>query len=233
MNRAERREWRRHVFGRADLTAAHKLVLLALETFADYPVGTNARPGMARLAEMCGLGNRVVDGALHHGRRLGLIEQTARANPKAGRAAVYRLVSTRTSVHVETDFNPHEPTFQPAQNDVSTRTSVRPTNPDQSISTEARERATQPAPISIPEEEPPRYCPAHMPNGTRRDCGACGTARENNKGWKEQQAERRRLQELAKRQAIADCNLCEGTGSIWVNDDTVTRCECNPHEGAA
>jgi hypothetical protein len=118
VNREERREWRRHVFGHADLTHGQRLVLLALEGFADYPAGTNARPGVVALAEMCGFGERVVKSALKRGRRLKLIEQTARANPKLGLAAVYRLlpapVSRCTSVHVETDFKVHETTFQGA-----------------------------------------------------------------------------------------------------------------------
>jgi hypothetical protein len=136
MNREQRREWRRHVFGHASLTDGQKVVLLALETYADYPDGTNARPGVVTLAEMCGFGERVVKSALKRGQRLKLIEQTARANPKRGLAAVYRLlpvpVSRCTSVHVETDFKVHETTFQGARNDVSRCTTVPPTNPYQS-----------------------------------------------------------------------------------------------------
>ena len=49
MTRAERRAWRSVVFGHCDLTLAQKLVLLALETSTDYPEGTNARPGAARI----------------------------------------------------------------------------------------------------------------------------------------------------------------------------------------
>jgi hypothetical protein len=87
--------------GEPDLTLAHKLVLLALETFADYPSGTNAYPGVTRLAETCRLRARAVEAALHQGRGLGLIEQTSRANPKRGLAASYRLVSTRTDGRVD------------------------------------------------------------------------------------------------------------------------------------
>ena len=45
--------WRRHVIGlpKADLSPDQKLVHLALETFADYGDGTNARPGIQALAE--------------------------------------------------------------------------------------------------------------------------------------------------------------------------------------
>ncbi|MBV5244334.1 helix-turn-helix domain-containing protein [Mycolicibacterium sp. PAM1] len=151
MNKQQRREWRAEVLGHSELTPAQKLVLLGLETFADYPEGTNARPGVAVLADRCRLKARAVEAALAQGRRLGLIEQTARANPKAGLAAVYRLLSTRTSVRIEADstrtsvrieadstrttvriedgFNPHETVFQPARDDISTRTLMQPTNP--------------------------------------------------------------------------------------------------------
>lgn len=144
MNRDQRLKWRLHVFGRDDLTPAQKLVLLALETFADYPAGTNARPGVAKLAAMCGLKQRAVEYALARGRECGLIEQTSRANPKGHLAAVHRLlptpvttrtsvhvedVSTRTAVHVEPVLNPHQTPVQPAPNGTSTRMSVQPTNP--------------------------------------------------------------------------------------------------------
>jgi hypothetical protein len=94
MNREQHRRWRRYVFGCTDLTVAQRLVLLALETYADFPEGTNARPGEERLAEDCRLTKRAVDAALSQGRQLKLIEQTARANPKRGRTAVYRLCCT-------------------------------------------------------------------------------------------------------------------------------------------
>ena len=133
------------MFGCTELTHAQRLVLLALETFADFPDGTNARPGVAALADICGLGTRVVELAFERGRRLKLIEQTGRANPKRGLAAVYRLlpapISTRTSVQVETDFNPHETRFNPHESVISTRTSVQPTNKDSpSHNTKAEKR---------------------------------------------------------------------------------------------
>lgn len=104
MTPEERREWRRRVFssGPDDLTMAQKVVLLALETFADYGTGANARPGESTLAEMCRLTPRAVRAALAQGQRLGLIERTSPANPKRGLAAVYRLATTGTAVPVET-----------------------------------------------------------------------------------------------------------------------------------
>jgi hypothetical protein len=144
MNATQRREWREYVYGCTDLTEGQRLVLLALESRADYRDGTNARPGVDGLARMCALKPRIVEYALARGRQLNLIQQTARANPKRGLCAVYRLVpapainphgdADRSDFNPHgdadrTDFNPHETEFQPARNGVSTRTSVQPSIP--------------------------------------------------------------------------------------------------------
>jgi hypothetical protein len=143
MNKEERRHWHACVFS-ADMTPGERLVLLALETFTDYPDGTNAWPGEEKLAEMCRCSTRTVERALHQGAELKLIEQTAPAIPKAGRAAVYRLlpqpVSTRQPCQVETsvgdDFNLTAVTVQPDNRavlpdsgDRSTRQQCQPTSP--------------------------------------------------------------------------------------------------------
>jgi hypothetical protein len=145
MNREQRRQWRRYMFGCTDLTLAERFVLLALETFADFPDGANARPGVTALAEMCGLKTRVVEAALHHGRRLKLIDRTARANPKLALAATYQLlpapISTRTTMRVETDFNPHETRFNPHEDVISTRTPMQPTNKELPSHNTKRDRA--------------------------------------------------------------------------------------------
>lgn len=125
MDRDQRRQWRNYVIGCTDLTPAHKVVLLGLELFADYPAGTNARPGIEALAHRCDLKERVVRLALERGRQLGLIEQTERANPKRGFAAVYRLLRAPDSTGTSVPLEPHEPTFLPARNDVSTGTKRR------------------------------------------------------------------------------------------------------------
>jgi hypothetical protein len=140
MNREQRRQWRRYVFGCTDLTMAQRVVLLALaDEFADFPAGTNARPGIAALAEICGCGERVVRYALERGCVLKLIDQTDRANPKAGHAATYRLlprpVSTGTHVPLETDFNRHETDFNRHESVISTGTLVPPTNKDDQSTT--------------------------------------------------------------------------------------------------
>lgn len=148
MNPEQRRAWRRSVFAyaNADLRPAQKIVLLALETFADYPAGTNARPGINNLAAMCALDERTARYALKAGEQLRLIERTGRANPKRGLAAVYRLlpqpvstgpldpvdeVSTGSADPLEPTFNRIGRVFLPDQIDVSTGPLDPPTNPYQ------------------------------------------------------------------------------------------------------
>lgn len=184
LTRAQRREWRDRVFGHPELSLASKLVLLALETFADYPSGANARPGVAGLMEKCGgLSDRAVRTALTDGKRIGLIERTRRANPKRGLAAVYRLVSTGTGVPVddvstgtsapvddhssgtvvpiESRFQPARKAFQPAQPPVSTGTPVPPTKsltPIQNTNRRARQVRNARATDWLPDLITPGRC---------------------------------------------------------------------------
>ncbi|MEH3129155.1 MAG: hypothetical protein PGN27_04240 [Mycolicibacterium neoaurum] len=86
----DRYEWLERVLGHCDLTATQKLVLIALWACTD-DLGANARPGTQALARLCRVGSRAVDGALAAGRRLELLEQTSRANPRRRQMAEYRL----------------------------------------------------------------------------------------------------------------------------------------------
>ncbi|MGJ6126318.1 hypothetical protein QN239_27455 [Mycolicibacterium sp. Y3] len=86
----DRYKWLDCVLGHCDLTATQKLVLIALESYTDLE-GSSARPGTRKLAHLCRIGYRATDGALAAGRRLELIEQTARANPRRRLMAEYRL----------------------------------------------------------------------------------------------------------------------------------------------
>ena len=91
-------------YDRTVLTGAQKTVLIALETYADYRDGTNAFPGEENLATDTALTTRAVRDAMKRAREIGLIVRTALENPKAGRAAVYRLampVSTGIAVPVD------------------------------------------------------------------------------------------------------------------------------------
>lgn len=207
MNSAQRREWRRTVFGHEELTPAQRLVLLALESFADWPDGTNARPGVARLAGICGMEVCAVKRALKRGRELGLIQQTARANPRRGLAATHRLVSqtdsTCTAVHLEQDFKVARDEFLGSPNGVSRCTAVPPTYTDQSIGTEG----------------PPRFCSQH-PDGTEESCGPCGTARRNRKHWESEKADRDRQAREARKRAREDCRHCGGYLYLLGDDGT-------------
>jgi hypothetical protein len=94
MTPRQRRLWRLYVIARThdDLTDADRLVLVMLAEYTNFKYGTNARPGVAKLAKDCGITPRRVLSAFRRARDLKLIAQTARANPKAGRAAVHRLL---------------------------------------------------------------------------------------------------------------------------------------------
>ena len=100
--------WRRRVIAtpKTVLSPSQKLVLLMLETFADYRDGTNAHPGIQVLAEMCGLTSNAVGTALGRGRLLGLIERTEPANRGGGKADVYRLILTPTAVGATSPLTP-------------------------------------------------------------------------------------------------------------------------------
>jgi hypothetical protein len=139
MNKQQHREWRICVLG-CELTDTQRLVLLALETFAFYPAGTNARPGTELLAEMCRCDRHTAGEALTAGVKAGLIEQTARQVPKAHRAAVYRLlpqpVSRAAAAAVEhpvsmagSDVSMAGSTVSMAGSDVSMAAAAAITNP--------------------------------------------------------------------------------------------------------
>lgn len=91
MTPAERRDWTRIVLGHADLTAAQKVVVIALSTYADFESGRRAFPGEQRLATDTGLGVRAVRYGLTAAVELGLIERTALPNRRGGRATTYAL----------------------------------------------------------------------------------------------------------------------------------------------
>ncbi|BBZ22822.1 helix-turn-helix domain-containing protein [Mycolicibacter hiberniae] len=253
MNREQRRDWRRHVLGCTELTATQRLVLLALETFADYPAGTNARPGVANLADMCRFGERVVKSALERGRRLKLIEQTARANPKLGLAAVYSLLpaptSKCTSVHLETDFKVHDRTFQGARNDVSRCTTVPPTNPYQSSNTKERgspqpgtspdepRQLTDLSPQKLSNSNTSERCPAHAHIDYDDDvppCRACKALRlaaEKLTAATAADVEQSRAAESrARRDAINSCPHCDDNGLINIDDDSTIVKRCTHEE---
>jgi hypothetical protein len=219
--------WTRWVLGSDSLTDAQKLVLLALQTFADYPAGTNARPGVATLAVACGLKERAVRYALEAGERLKLIEQTKPANPKRGHAATYRLISSGTAIPVESvSSGTRVPVengssgtamqFQVARSDTSSGTGVPPTysdrlnkssvwSPEPGTSSREPHQPGDDAQTSQQSadsngahpERPSEFCPRH-PGGTTKRCGDCANHRRAAEAWDRARAEEADLAALAR-----------------------------------
>lgn len=249
-----RRHWTRFILGCQDLTAAAKTVLIALETFADYRDGTNAHPGEALLAQICGLQTRAVRYALERGRELGLIEQTAAANSRAGRAAVYRLLpapaeraTTGTAVPV---IEPTTGTAVPVNKSTTgTPTTPRPAPPrhhdrhggaahppsTSQVPTQVRDWGTSPGePITAHTPRPPsRFCEMH-PQGTRGNCGGCANARTAFEAWQADEAARDvaiatadDLTRRRRRRLAEQCPDCAGTNMRVHPDDVdlAIRCE--------
>jgi hypothetical protein len=68
---------------------------------------------------------------------------------------------------------------------------------------------------------PPRFCPNHMPDGTERDCRACGRYRERREAWDDELNERARA---LIRKAIDACG-CDEFGRL----DDATDCPKHPN----
>ncbi len=208
-----RRQWTRLVLRMPakDLSAASKTVLLALEGYADYRDGTGAHPGEQNLAEASGVDVRTVRRALATGRTLGLIQQTAPANPKAHKSAVYSLTlpahaasSTGHTSPVNNSTTGHTSPVESVDNPVSTGqaspvetrhhrtgmqflpdTPVLPPKPYTNNPGVLPNWGTSPAqPITEAHTNrpPSRFCDRH-PQGTRGVCGDCANARTAFNAW--------------------------------------------------
>ncbi|OBF29820.1 helix-turn-helix domain-containing protein [Mycolicibacterium conceptionense] len=252
-----RRQWTRLVLRMPckELSSAHKTVLLALEGYADYRDGTGAHPGEQNLSEAAGVDVRTVRRALAAGRSLGLIQQTAAANPKAGKAAEYSLtlpaagggstghpspvngsttghaspVNNCTTGHtspVETGHHRTEMSFQPD-------TPVLPPKPYTNTQGELRNSGTSPAPAELAAPQPPsRYCQRH-PHGTDENCWRCREAGREFRAWQAAQAaidvaveQNTRRQRQDLRVNCPDCG-----GSNWITDDNgepIRKCDHQP-----
>ncbi|MGH3955388.1 MAG: helix-turn-helix domain-containing protein [Mycobacterium sp.] len=231
MTPEQRRDWRDHVLGASALTLAQRLVLLALETFADYRDGTNARPGIERLVQKCGLTERAVETALKRGRELGLIQRTA--NGFKAHAAVYRLVPIPNSPHSGAGQNSNSPhggagkeTDSPHGGASLTRRVVPPTTPGPHKRRGLRSGGTElddPDAYAItPVNREPESANGNTP-GTRcakhaqipddewvpENCRDCGALR---KATKVVQADRK----SAAVQTIKDCLHCDDLGRVEI-----------------
>ncbi|MCC9182588.1 helix-turn-helix domain-containing protein [Mycolicibacterium mageritense] len=239
-----RRRWVRRVLASDDLTPTQKTVLVALETYADVHDGTNAYPGETNLAEDCGdITTRAVRAALARGRDLGLIERTAVENPRAGLAAVYRLVFDEPeTAATEPETDPITGTGVPVNNSttgtavpVNNRTTGTAVPVNNSITGTAtspspeppflppsptptpglRNWGTSPEPrIAEPHTPAPsRFCAQH-PQGGRPRCPNCLAAQVNFDAW---QAQRREIRE--------SCPWCHGTSTRERLDGEIEKCD--------
>lgn len=86
---ADRFEWER-VVRRCVLPIPVKLVALTLATYANRD-GTQVRPGVPRLAAVCGVSQATVRRHLDVVRGLGLVEKVRHGGGRDGKAAVFRL----------------------------------------------------------------------------------------------------------------------------------------------
>lgn len=249
-----RRLWKRLVLRMpsADLSASHKTVLLALEDYADYRDGTGAHPGEQNLSVAAGVDVRTVRRALAAGKTLGLIEQTAAANPKAGKAAEYRLtlpaaaagstghqgpVNSPTTGHASPVNNPTAGHQRPIETghhragmSFQQDTPVLPPKPYTNPQGVLRNSGTSPAPriAEAHTPRPSRFCDDH-PQGTRRICPDCANARTAFEAWQADQA----VIDVAIAQADAqhrhqlreNCPWCHGTGNRDITDDLAEKCD--------
>lgn len=244
------RQWVRRVLGHNDLTPTQKTVLVALQTFANYDDGTNAHPGEILLSETCGITTRAVRSAIKRGRDLGLIEQTAEENPRAHRAAVYRIVLIESTTGTTIPVNNSTTGTAVPVNNSSTGTAVPVNNPTTGTATSPspeqpflpprqspnslglRNWGTSPAPVEpspTTPHAPSRYCELH-PHGTDRGCWGCKTAGRVFRAWQAEQAAidvaidqstRRDREQLRE-----NCPDCGGTN--WITDEhgePIKRCD--------
>lgn len=248
MSPENRHRWVRMVLCCTELTAAQKTVLIALETFADFRTGTNAHPGEENLAAMTGLTPRAVRMALKQGRDIGLIVRTSAENPKAHKAAVYRLSTpaesastTGTAVPVDNSTTGTTIPMEAATTGTamqhhrnghvtSTGTAVPPTphaSPNYQVG--VSDWGTSPEQLlAAPHTDrvPSRFCDLH-PQGYRGSCGPCGNARTAFNAWQAERAaadvaiaaaEDRERKD--RRRRAAACGDCDIHGRVEVIDDS-------------
>lgn len=233
MTPESRRQWIRTVLGmpKQDLPDAQKVVLLALETFADWRDGTNARPAVATLSTMCNCDRRTVTRALARGRQLHLLELTA--NAAQHHPAVYRLVlpagleaARQDSPDLSEEWARGDSEVRPEmpRGDSPVHPGVTGQTPylyrDPTELGVLRKSGTSPAaPIAAHTNRvPSRFCDRH-PQGTRESCGDCGNARTAFNAWQAAAAEQDLalaaaddLERRRRRRLAESCPDCCGTG---------------------
>lgn len=233
-----RRQWTRLVLRMPckELSSAHKTVLLALEGYADYRDGTGAHPGEQNLSEAAGVDVRTVRRALAAGRSLGLIQQTAAANPKAGKAAEYSItlpaagagsigltspVDNSTAGHTSPVNNPTAGHTSPVETghhrtEMSFQPDAPVLPPKPYTNTQLRNSGTSPAPRiaeTHTDPAPSRFC-SHHPQGNRPNCPGCANAQTAYDAWQSRRRERR-----------LGCPWCHGTSTRERFDGEVETCD--------
>jgi Helix-turn-helix domain len=222
------RDFRRSLRG-AGLTPTERMVAVELSEYSGIGKAI-VWPAIATLAADCGVGRSTVKRALNRLQSKGFTAAIGSRAGGRGHATRWQLLlkGVTSEPLYDTERGSSE-TERGSSQTVKGFTGEPRSSKEVDKEGGARASAALPAPAEISaaeQPEPDRYCPAHMPRGTVEPCGPCGAAKRIRKAWIEEQAERRRLQAAARRQAIADCNRCNGTGSVWVNDDTVKPCQC-------
>ena len=256
----DRRKWTRLVLRMpsADLSASCKTVLMALESYADYRDGTGAHPGEENLSKAADVNVRTVRRALAAGLALGLIQQTAAANPKAGKAAEYSLTlpgiadvsighpspvnnfSTGHPSPIETVSTGHQSPVETSHHRTNATfledTSVLPPKPYTNNLGVLPNSGTSPAPHIAEDTHPDRlsrFCDEH-PLGTPDDCGKCANARTAFNAWQAHQAEPdvqiAQADAQHRREQRANCPWCGGTN--WIHDtEPAVKCDHKPPQG--
>lgn len=248
MTPAERRDWTRVVLGHADLTAAQKICVIALSTYADFATGRRAFPGEERLAADTGLSVRAVRYALAQAVDLGLIKRTALPNRRGRRATVYALTLpsiagaapvdntiTGMGVPVIDAFTGTAVHLCRHRGATFTGTAVPPTihrpphergGPVESSTGGKQGPEASPAPEESPTTELPVFplhCPDHRHTEHPPKCGGCQRVRETEEG----RAAAEQVAETARRAAVSDCPDCQGTH--WLTDSDSTPTAKCPH----
>jgi hypothetical protein len=72
---------------------------------------------------------------------------------------------------------------------------------------------------------PPRFCPAHMPDGTTLPCVPCGHYRERHETWNTDREDRRQALRGAIRRSIDKCKDCTDAGRL----DDLSDCPKHPN----
>jgi hypothetical protein len=205
---------------------AERYILTMTALKSAHPKDLTFTVRQATIAENCSASERTVRRALAAGRRHGYIELVTERKRGRGNhgADEYRLCLPANEIPAPVAAIPHGKYRPPApkiaatgaENTGQTRSSdQRELHPPLGLLEVSRRSAATAAPPPMsPEDEPDRYCQAHMPDGTDAHCRPCGQARQRHQRWQADQVERDRVTAEARRTIRLGCTLC--AGGFWV-----------------